>query len=481
MSDSESPAAETQSLVAEPQTSYDATAAVPDVEAGEPPAFDEEAGPAEEGPSDEPEKPKEKIPYYGEAIVPDNDLYNNLKALKAGLLYGRVVWYNDFRKDLWFLIKNTHVTLGCFLAHRLDEFDRSERLVYLFCVLMAQYPVSHYVAVNYVNAPAYEYYGALIAGSALMQVYEAFIKFLATCPCMVVNGCCEKKCKYQDGACFCDCECMCCPRPAEMQTGHEHKVQYCGVCNMCSCWPCGCIKSGLDADIADLMEFNPDKHSGTIPASCGTHCCHSRYILNTLTWFLEAVGSLGMGVCLIFSFTLFFLAMFDEKESPLTECNAYFTGILLTWGEAFGITFGLFIFTKYTVDDLIHDDPSEHIDLNYDAYGGQGPEYPTPEFIIMADYDDTGVGMFTLCGCGDDDDDLDLGDDKSIIEWLRHKEDPEYKSPGEEAAETKEEAAEPNEEAGETPAEDTPVVQQEPAAEPEEAAVEPPAEPPAEE
>lgn len=211
--------------------------------------------------------------------------------------------------------------------------------------------------------------------------------------------------------------------------------------------------------------------------SCGTHCCHSRYILNTLKWFLEAVGSLGMGVCLIFSFTLFFLAMFDEKESPLTECNAYFTGILLTWGEAFGITFCLFIFTKYTVDDLIHDDPSENIELNYDAYGGQGPEYPTPEFIIMADYEDTGVGMFTLCGCGDDDEDLDLGDDKSILEWLRHKEDPNYKSPGEEeSAETKEEAAEPKEEAGETPAEDTPVVQQEPAAEPEEPAVEPPAE-----
>lgn len=455
-------------MLAEPQTSYDSTTAPAD-EGVESPVVDEETGAVEEGagPSDEPEKPKEKEPFYPEDITGNAD-YDNMRSIQAGLLYGRVVWYRDFWKDYWFLLKNTHVTLGCFLAHKLHEFDRSERLVYLICVIAVQYPVSHYVSINYANAAEWKYYAALAAGSAVMQVYEAFLKFLATCPCLVVNGCCEKKCKYQDGACFCDCECsLCCPRPEKNKTGHEKLLEgtyTCGICNMCSCWPCGCIKSGLDADVIELMEFDPEKHSHIEATACETHCCHSRYIFLTVKDAIERVGSLGMAACLIASFTLFFLAIFDEHESPESEMSTYFEGLLLTWAEALGISFTMYVYTKYSVDDLIIEDPAEHIELNYDAFGGQGPDYPDVEYLDKTDWENTGEGMCTLClGCfyGDEDEENPA---EAEVETAKEEESKEESKDGESA---------------ETPAEET-ALQEEPAAEPEAPPAES-AEPPADE
>lgn len=134
----------------------------------------------------------------------------------------------------------------------------------------------------------------------------------------------------------------------------------------------------------------------------------------------------------------------------------------MTWFEALVISFTLYVYTKYTVDDLIIEDPSEHIELNYDAFGGQGPDYPDVEFLDKTDWENTGEGMCTLClGCfyGDEDEE----------------------NPAEAEVEGAKEAMEESKdgESAETPAEET-AVQEEPAAEPEAPPAES-AEPPADE
>lgn len=114
----------------------------------------------------------------------------NERATREGFLRYRTVWFggvDDWWRDWWFHVENTHTLVALTRGHALHPFGRFDRACYVGCVLGLNFFSAAYVQYNY-SRTRFQHYTAVAAASCLLVAFDRVLRTLATSPCMQVGG-----------------------------------------------------------------------------------------------------------------------------------------------------------------------------------------------------------------------------------------------------------------------------------------------------